>query len=95
MSRRQLLASMDAQELGYWRALEMVEGPFGDRRQDDNAARLAMHAAAGSCPGETFYLKDFLPERDEAERPKEAAPQQSEEEMKAEWAAAIEGFGKG
>ncbi len=73
----------------------MVEGPFGDRRQDDNTARLAMHVAAGSFPGETFYLKDFLPERDEAERAKEPAPQQGEEEMKSEWAAAVEGFNKG
>jgi hypothetical protein len=95
MTRRQLLASIDARELGYWKAYELVEGPFGDRRADHNAGKIMMHQTAAACPGETFYLKDFLTEWDQAAEEKEPEPRQSEEEMKAEWAAAVEAFNKG
>jgi hypothetical protein len=90
-TRRELVRSLDEDELGYWMALERIDGYWGDRRRDHNAAMIAMHNAAHACPGETFFLKDFLPGFGaECDRP----VCQSDEEMQAEWTAAVAAFGR-
>jgi hypothetical protein len=63
MSRRQLLRSMDARELAYWRAYERVE-PFLAERLNYHFAALGLIVVSVSGAkrrdGREFELKDLL-----------------------------------
>lgn len=80
MTRRRLLASIDAWELAHWRAMWNVDGPFLLQRLDGLFARLSaleatLKTGAPQCP------VDYLPNwaREQCEE-----PIQSEDEMRAE-----------
>ena len=80
MTRRQLLASMDADELAHWRAKQQIDGPFLAERIDWAVARLlANYMSTKTAEGQR--IADYLPPYLRADEPVEL---QTEEEMKAE-----------
>lgn len=58
-----MLARITARELAEWREFELLEGPFGDRRSDYNAALIVLYtlASAGAFEdGDVPPLENFL-----------------------------------
>lgn len=92
MTRRQLLANLDSEELTLWRAFDRVD-PFGQDRADLRAGIIAANYSnwkkSGNC--DRFVPADFMFEYGRVNKIEEQAPEDVEAAIDAAMTSLLQG----